>query len=320
MERIRSFLLLAFGITWGTAGIGYLLGVRSTEHGGYIIVAGLAMLGPALAALIQHRRGDRSPWPDLGLGLQHVRWKFVWLTVLVGLCIVPVYFGVIAFFGDTLGISKFGQVSITSERFTTAVTDLLTAAGREVPTTALGTLLANIPAGLILLAMQLSAVFAAFTVNLPFMLGEELGWRGYLYQRTARWVGLRRVLFTGVVWGLWHAPLIAMGHNYPGYPIMGIGLMVVFCVALAFLFDWSRTRSGSVWSACILHGLVNGTAGGSVMFAWGGHPLVSTIAGLAGCMAALIIMLVVLLCDRAYRKHLFIGSAVRDERSSAVIA
>ncbi|MEO8590420.1 MAG: CPBP family intramembrane glutamic endopeptidase [Flavobacteriales bacterium] len=305
MSRITSFLLLAFGFAWGVAGIGYLCGIHSTADNGYVPLAATCMFGPAVAALVQHRLIDRAPWPGLDLHPKLIRWKFMWLTVIAGICIVPAYFVVIALFGNGADVEHFGHVSITSERFNTAVTGLLAKAGRGEPPSALADLLERIPAWLILVVAQLSAVFAAFTLNLPFMLGEELGWRGYLYQRTASWSVPRRVLFTGTVWGLWHAPLIAMGHNYPGYPVAGIFMMVVFCVSLAFLFDWTRTRSGSVWSACILHGLVNGTAGGAMLFAWNGHVLVGSIAGAAGCMALLLILLVVLALDRQYRMTLF---------------
>lgn len=272
-------------------------------------MAALTMLGPAIAALVQHRLLDKAPWPELGFHPKHIRWKFMWLTVLAGICIVPVYFAVVALCGNELGLGGFGHVSLTSERFTAAVTQLLGQAEDGGRSSELGAILARIPAGLVLVLMQVSAVFAAFTFNLPFMCGEELGWRGYLYQRTANWGALRRIFLTGIVWGLWHAPFIAMGHNYPGHPVTGIGFMVIFCAVLAFPLDWSRTRSGSMWPACILHGLVNGTAGGAMLFVRGTHPLVGSIAGAAGCMAVLLIMIVILAFDRTYRGKLFSGAA-----------
>jgi hypothetical protein len=33
-------------------------------------------------------------------------------------------------------------------------------------------------------------------------------------------------LIVGVIWGLWHAPLIAIGFNYPGMPVLGILMMI----------------------------------------------------------------------------------------------
>lgn len=301
MTQVRGFLLAAFGISWTIAGIGFLLGVRSVHHPLYVVVAALCMLGPALAAVVQHRFRDRAPWAALALHPRHVRWRALWWTVAIGLAFVPMFFAVTAVCGGLPGMEAFGEVSITRVHFLTALQELLAARGITGPPTGLNARMADLPAVAVLLVAQLGGLLGAFTVNLPFMLGEELGWRGYLYQRLERWCGLHRVLFTGAVWGVWHAPLIAMGHNYPGHPVLGIGMMMVFCTALALLFDWSRWRVGSVWGPCILHGLVNGTAGGAVLFAWGGHPLVGSIAGLSGALAALVLGAIVLACDREYR-------------------
>jgi membrane protease YdiL (CAAX protease family) len=301
MKRILSFLALAMGFSWGTAGIGYMLGVRSTEHSGYVVVAALCMLGPALAALVQQRLLDREPWSGLGLTLKGTRWPVFVFTVLVGIAIVPLFLLAVHLLGSASGWEAFGQASITTERLHIAFLELGSAMGRADVVEAQLDKIAGIPAGLVLLAALLSSVVAAFTVNLPFMLGEELGWRGYLWQRSAHWPGMQRVLFTGVVWGLWHAPLIAMGHNYPGYPVIGIGMMVVFCTVLALLFDWTRSRSGSIWSACVLHGIINGSAGAAGLFAWGGHPLVGSVVGVAGMVAMAGLGALVLLVDAGYR-------------------
>jgi membrane protease YdiL (CAAX protease family) len=94
-------------------------------------------------------------------------------------------------------------------------------------------------------------------INTPILLGEELGWRGWLWDR---WRGLgfwRNVLATGVVWGLWHAPIVALGHNYPGQPISGPALMVLVTLLLAPTFHLVRERGGSVWHASFLHGTYN---------------------------------------------------------------
>jgi membrane protease YdiL (CAAX protease family) len=63
-------------------------------------------------------------------------------------------------------------------------------------------------------------------INLPFALGEEIGWRGFLEPEWSRRRGMQGTWLTGVVWGVWHAPTIAMGHNYPSHPLVGIPMMI----------------------------------------------------------------------------------------------
>lgn len=280
-KRILSFLLLAFASTWLIAGVAAAFGVRATSGMVYIFVAATCMLMPALAAIVQQRFIDRAPWSELGLTLKGMRWGQLALTALLGMAIVPLVLLVVHVLGDTVGINAFGHASVSHERLRSSLEEMALASGMEVPAIALDAL-AKVPAGLVLAGGVLSAVITACTVSLPFMLGEELGWRGYLFHVCSKWSAMRRVLFTGVVWGLWHAPLILMGHNYPDHPFVGILLMVVFCTLLSYLFDWSRTRVRAVWGPCVLHGVVNGSAGLFFLFAWGGQPLVNSPVGLAG--------------------------------------
>ena len=91
--------------------------------------------------------------------------------------------------------------------------------------------------------------------------GEELGWRGFL-QPALRPLGtLAALLLTGVVWGLWHAPLILLGYNYGRTDVSGLALMVGFTVLVGVLLGWLRMRSESVWTCSIAHGSINASAG-----------------------------------------------------------
>ena len=303
-RRIASFLAMAFGFTWTVAGIGALLGVNAHSGLSYMALAAICMFGPVTAAVVQLRVFDKGEWNDLGLTIRGVNWRALIWTSLIGLSIVPLAMVAIMVFGDGMGMINFGKVSVTGARFAVAVNELMAEMGATDPPSGLNAKLAELPGGLIMVVLSITALIAAFSFNLPFMLGEELGWRGYLYNATGSWSTMERTLFTGVVWGLWHAPLIMMGHNYPGYPILGIGFMVVFCVLLAFLFDWSRTRTKAIWGPAVLHGLINGTAGAMALFAWDGHILFGSPVGIAGFAAIAALVLVVILFDGEYRRSL----------------
>ncbi len=309
-RRIYSFLAIAYGITWSIAGSGYLLGITSVDDMRFVLVAALSMFGPGIAAIVQQRLIDKAPWSGLGLPLKGTHWGIFLATALVGMLLVPVCLMVLHVFGNVAGVDAFGQVSVTSERLVSRLSEMSHDHGEGV-SDQIG-LLGKVPGGVVLLGMLLAALLASVTINLPFMLGEELGWRGYLYQRTAQWSGMHRVYFTGVVWGLWHAPLVLMGHNYPGQGLFGVVMMVAFCTLLAFLFDWTRSRSNSIWSSCVLHGLINGSAGAMAMFTWGGHILIGTVVGVAGFITISILVAAVLLFDRDYRRMLMYPNGVEN--------
>ena len=88
-------------------------------------------------------------------------------------------------------------------------------------------------------------------------LGEEPAWRGFALPRLLeRHQALTASLLLGVVWGLWHLPLVfTEGSALFGQPIW---LMLTDIVAKSVLFTWVflRTR-GSVLLAALLHGSTN---------------------------------------------------------------
>ena len=69
---------------------------------------------------------------------------------------------------------------------------------------------ANLPDSLVLLFTFafLSAAVAGWSINGLFALGEEYGWRGLLWEAWRPYGIVRANLAIGLVWGLWHAPLI----------------------------------------------------------------------------------------------------------------
>lgn len=88
----------------------------------------------------------------------------------------------------------------------------------------------------------------------PIFLGEEYGWRSYLQDRLFALFGsYKGVLVLGIIWGLWHLPLIAFGQNYPGQPILGNITMILLTIVLAIIFGYAVLKTGSIWIAVLLH-------------------------------------------------------------------
>lgn len=109
-------------------------------------------------------------------------------------------------------------------------------------------------------------------LNLIPAFGEELGWRGYLLPKLATRMGRRwATLLSGAIWGLWHAPMIALGHNfgfgYAGFPWTGILLMTLFCVLFGSFLSWLTFKSESAIPAALAHGGLNAVASIGILFA-----------------------------------------------------
>ena len=118
------------------------------------------------------------------------------------------------------------------------------------------------PAHIFFILTVVQCLVAGCTINAIVALGEETGWRGWLLSALSPLGTTRAVVFTGAVWGLWHAPLIAMGYEYEHQipAALGIVLFTMFCMAFGTLLAWLRARSGSIWPAAITHGTLNAFA------------------------------------------------------------
>jgi membrane protease YdiL (CAAX protease family) len=159
-----------------------------------------------------------------------------------------------------------------------------------------------------LLAVQFAAALTlAPVVNALFAFGEEFGWRAYLFPKLLPLGGRRAVVLSGLIWGVWHWPLVAMGYEYgfeyPGAPWAGPLVFLVFTVSVGTLLAWVTLESGSVWPAALGHGAVNAVAGIGVAFVQGSpNPLLGPLPiGLVGGLPWLAVAVGLLWRARAFR-------------------
>lgn len=87
-------------------------------------------------------------------------------------------------------------------------------------------------------------------------LGEEIGWRGFLVPEMAKDLDWIRVsLYSGVIWLLWHTPIILFSDYHSNTPILfGWVCFAVMLMGTNFAYTWLRLKSTSLWTAVLLHG------------------------------------------------------------------
>jgi uncharacterized protein len=86
-------------------------------------------------------------------------------------------------------------------------------------------------------------------------LGEEIGWRGFLVPEMFKTTSFTATaLITGIIWSLWHYPLLIWGDYNAGTPTWyGLTCFTVMVVSISFVFAWMRLKSGSLWTGALLH-------------------------------------------------------------------
>ena len=269
MKRLKVFLVVTFGLTWGLLiPAGFLLGTFENGEASSPVMVGLialSMFFPLVGTLAANFSCKPEERIDLGwrpLIKQNVRnYLMAWLAPAA-----IALLGCIVFFA--LSPHLFDPTMRSFVETSAAAAGLAPdqPANQMLPTPAmLGA------------TLVFSLAIAPF-INMIPAFGEELGWRGMLYPTLAELMSERSsALATGIIWGLWHAPAVAMGHNYgmgyEGFPIAGILTMTLLCTAMSCWLSLLRARSGSVWPCALAHGAFNAVANVGVVFCSAGQTL-----------------------------------------------
>ena len=157
-----------------------------------------------------------------------------------------------------------------------------------------------LPAWVMALSSVFSALIAGITINALFAFGEEYGWRCYLVEALKGQKFWKAALFIGIVWGLWHFPIILMGYNYPNESRWGVLLMTIMCILLGIIELYFVLKTKSMIVAAIIHGTFNAMAGMTMLFTLGGNDFLNGMTGLSG----FIVMVLTILCIWIYDKHI----------------
>ena len=110
-----------------------------------------------------------------------------------------------------------------------------------------------------IVSLVIGLALNAVTFTALFAFGEEYGWRGYLLPKLLPLGEARAAAIVGVIWGLWHAPLLIAGLNYPGVnPWIAIAMFVPIAVLMSLLFTRLYVAAGgAVLVATLLHASLN---------------------------------------------------------------
>ncbi len=268
-RSIITYVIVAYGGMWLACLPVWLGGGLASPW--FLMCAGIGMYTPTLAAFVAAKLVDKQPAVLLNLGIWPVA---SWRRLIASVAIV---------FGVVVAVCLAAQVTSAIAR--TYAFDLRTFAGArqlidaQLARAGMGSESLPVPIAL-LVALQLVSLPLNALISSTLALGEEIGWRGFLLPRlSARSGDPLAVVAVGIIWGVWHAPLLLLGYNYPTLaPGLRLVWMAVFCIELTAILGWMRQRSRSVWPAVIGHGTVNAGLG-SLAVMLSASPDLRTAAG-----------------------------------------
>jgi membrane protease YdiL (CAAX protease family) len=262
-KSLTWFLILTFAISWTFFLIPLAFKGDPVVYSQAALIGwSLGMWGPGIAAIVTTLFVARRPFSDLRLN-KLGKFRFYLIAWFL-----PPLLSALA-----VALSVIIGTGVLDTNFTTMKQMV------EQSTRATGQV---IPVNILIISQLAQGLLLGPIINIVFTMGEELGWRGFLLPKLLPLGQWKAIVFSGLIWGFWHAPVIAQGHNFPQHPFWGILVMAFACVLLGAIFSWLYLKTRSPWSAALAHGSVN---------AWGGLPIVFLLPGFDALFGGIILSL-----------------------------
>ncbi len=238
VKRLIIFVFFSYALVWVVNGIAVLSGVKYEDQVNQMILM-YSMFCPTIAMILTRLiTGEKLVNTGFGISLKGKK-KYYLLAILI-----PVIY-------SELGWALYYLVDKASFD---ASMPLVSAAGMSKDT---------------LFLFPLNAVISSLIFSAAAM-GEEGGWRGYMYPLLSKLFGDKwACIIGGIIWSVWHFPSLIQGHNfgtdYPGYPYVGCIVFTAFCIGVGAIMWYLTKKSKSIWPAAFLHAVNNAYISGAFM-------------------------------------------------------
>ena len=237
IKRLAIYLLLSFGLVWVPTFV-FDLSVGEYTDPLMNLIISFSMIAPAIAVLIT-RKVTKEGFPvvgkdalQLGISLKNKKWKWYLFAFLAPTIYSELgYLITFILFPNTYNPEIFESLGMSRWALV-----LVTMSGWS------------------------TAIIASIGA-----LGEELGWRTYMYPKLEKLLGpAGSVIVGGIIWGIWHFPANNMGHNfgtdYWGEPWSGYISFTICTITMGALLYLVTKKTGSVWPATIMHAVNNASS------------------------------------------------------------
>ena len=289
MKKAIIFSIAVCLFSWAMAAVahwGFGMGTDTPE--GLLVFSTVYMFFPMLTALVLQAI-NKEKFNQTGLVNFKIKWSWLvaWLLPVVMVFICVLVNGLMPGVELTYNAEQLiNQYHVPEDQ-------------QEMVREQMG----QLPAYMMIISVVISGLITGATINAVAAFGEEFGWRNYLVGALREMKFWKAALFIGVVWGIWHFPLILMGHNYPNEPQWGVLLMVVFCILTGIIELYFVLKTKSMVVAAIMHGTINAVSGAVIYFTLGGNDFLNGMTGLSGFITMALAILGIWIYDKYIAKE-----------------
>lgn len=213
-----------------------------------------------------------------GLGFQLGKQRFLLLAPLFSFLFIVIVYAISFLFNPNL---------FSIEQAYKVIRDLITYNENS-------SLLMNI------LKASLLQLLLAPLLNILIFIGEEVGWRGFLYPNLISIYGKKGLIFGGLIWGVWHTPMIYFYDlNFGENHHLGLIFMTIFCILAGIILQYIYEKSNSIYSVALMHGMLN-VSGTFVFYFSVTKEHRYFIDGGTGIIGLFILLIIAYLCYRRF--------------------
>ena len=250
-KNVIKYIAVTYGIAWALQiPVSIFLVDHPGNLGTLVFQAGLAlcMFAPLLAALIVRKNFRGMGWKPVFKG--NIGWLIFAAYVTVPLTAI----------GGALFYMIFPDLFDMSG-------SMLIAQGQQSGVDMMAQLEQQGLTYPVYLAISLtSSILIAPFFNIITAIGEETGWRGYLYPELNKSMSRAKTwIVGGIIWAVFHFPAILIGgyeygFDYIGSPWLGLITFTLFCITAGILEEIVYDKTKCIWYPALLHGSVNALA------------------------------------------------------------
>lgn len=218
--------------------LGYLIGFSSLAYAGILLLnptsifVGALMISPALATF--------STLYTIKRPLSSLPWRLKSARSLVSAYMLPLlYISVSYALLWSLGLGDFINLETIDEWSDELGMD-------------------SFAKGTVVSVMILLLLTVGVVKNMGAVLGEEIGWRGFLLFELRKILSFRvATLLSGLIWAIWHYPLIFLIYGNSELLVAHISAFTLMIVSMSVIMGYITFRSNSLWPAAIFHSIHN---------------------------------------------------------------
>lgn len=250
-KKIIIYVVVTMAIAWTFQTIGSVYMINNpgmTGTGVFQMCLVISMFAPLIATLTAQKNLKGIGWKPRFKG--NIKWLFFCAYVTVPLTFIG---GALFYmiFPDLFDASGSYLIEVNMSAGVDMAAEL-EKTGLDIKT-------------YILVQLVPSVLFAPF-INIVSAIGEETGWRGFLYPELNKRFGkVKSWIIGGLFWAVFHYPAILIagyeyGTGYIGCPWFGLIVFTVFCIVFGVMEEISYDRTKCIWYPALLHGSFNALA------------------------------------------------------------